>query len=261
MPDVRSNGSRRVLFVDDEAGIRATLPKILRKHSFDVTVASSVPEALKLIEEHQFDLLLCDLNINGTSDGYEVVRAIRRVNPNCATIVLTGYPGLESAVEGIHLQIDDYLIKPSDANSLIALLAKRLADREPKGKILSVSYDEVLLSTRHLLLEREGYEVTSVMGLEAAMEKCHQGDFDIFVLGHSIDPSEKRQMAEAFRRSCPAPIISLRRSAGDELVDGAEYHIDPDPETMLKLINRIVQLQSAAKQKAAPDPANAAAER
>jgi hypothetical protein len=69
-------------------------------------------------------------------------------------------------------------------------------------------------------------------------------------------------MAEAFRRSCPAPIVSLRRSAGDELVDGAEYHIDPDPETMLNLINKIAKARSAEKlQVSESDRANASAER
>jgi len=173
---------KRLLFVDDEPGIRATLPLILRKYGFEVTVASSVQEALGHIEKHDFDLLLCDLNIEAACDGYDVVRSMRRMNPECATIVLTAYPGIESAVEGIHLEIGDYLTKPSSADELIAVLANKLASRRPKARILSVSYDEVLLATRHLLLEHEGYQVISVMGLPAALEKCKEGGFDLFVL-------------------------------------------------------------------------------
>lgn len=239
---------KRVLFVDDEAAIRATLPGILRKYGFEVTTASTVPEALEQMEKDEFDLLLCDLNIHKDSDGYDVVRAMRDVNPDCATIILTGYPGMESAVEGIHLQLDDYVIKPSKADELVALLAHKLASRQPKARILSVSYDEVLLATRHLLLEHEGYEVISIMGLAATLEKCKEGKFDLFVLGHSIDYSEKCKMVEAFRATCPAPIISLRRSQGEQPVDGAEYHIDPDPESLLTLIAQITLARSAAKE-------------
>lgn len=143
-------------------------------------MASTVSEALEQIEKDEFDLLLCDFNIDRASDGYDVVSAMQRVNPRCATIVLTAYPGLESAVEGIHLEIDDYLIKPSRADELVTLLANKLASQQPTARILSVSYDEVLLATRHLLLEHEGYQVISAMGLAAALEKCKEGGFDLF---------------------------------------------------------------------------------
>ena len=133
---------KRVLFVDDEPSIRATLSVILRKYGFDVTVASSVPEALKEVEARPFDLLLCDLNINRAGDGFTVIRAIRQINPRCVTIVLTGFPDFESAVEGIHERVDDYIAKPISPDALVAVLGEKLAAREPKARILSVSFDE-----------------------------------------------------------------------------------------------------------------------
>lgn len=121
---------KRLLFVDDEAGIRATLPVILRRYGFIVTVAATVPEALDQIQSSEFDVLLSDLNIDREDDGYEVVRAIQKVNPGCVTIILTGNPGVESAVEGIHLSIDDYIIKPTNADALVALLANKLSSHQ-----------------------------------------------------------------------------------------------------------------------------------
>ncbi len=126
---------RRLLFVDDEPSIRATLPAILRRYGFSVTVSATVAAALHEIASHEFDLLLCDLNIEREGDGYEVVRAIREVNPACVVIVLTGYPGLESAVEGIHQRIDDYIVKPAKADTLVALLAEKLASRKTKSAV------------------------------------------------------------------------------------------------------------------------------
>ena len=90
--------SKRVLFVDDEPGIRKTLPVILRRYGFFVTVAATVVEALDAIKTKQFDLLLCDMNIDGESDGYVVIRALREVNPRCVVIVLTAFPSIETAV-------------------------------------------------------------------------------------------------------------------------------------------------------------------
>lgn len=123
---------KRVLFVDDEAGIRNTLPIILRRYGFTVTVAARVQEALDYIETQGFDLLLCDLNIEREGDGFTVIRALKKANPLCVSIILTGFPGLESAIDGIHEGVDEYIIKPTNADVLIAVLAEKLAARAAK---------------------------------------------------------------------------------------------------------------------------------
>ena len=67
-----------MLFVDDEPSIRLTLPVILRHEGSDVTVASSVPEGLDLIQREKFDILLADLNMSSAGDGFLLVSAMRR---------------------------------------------------------------------------------------------------------------------------------------------------------------------------------------
>jgi DNA-binding response OmpR family regulator len=117
---------KRLLFVDDEQAIRNTLPRILRRYGFVVTVVATVAEAIQQILLQEFDLLLCDLNIEREGDGYEVVRAIRKVNPQCVTLILTAFPSVETVVEGLHLRLEDYIIKPENPDELVALLAERL---------------------------------------------------------------------------------------------------------------------------------------
>jgi two-component system, NtrC family, response regulator HydG len=128
---------KRLLFVDDEQGIRVTLSAILRRYGFTVTLAATVAEAIDEIKAQEFDLLLCDLSIDRENDGLEVIRVMREVNPQCVTIVLTGYPNQESAEEAVSLGIDDYIAKPTNADMLVALLAEKLAERQrlaAKGK-------------------------------------------------------------------------------------------------------------------------------
>ncbi len=124
---------KRILFVDDEPSIRATLAVILRRYGFMVTVASTVAEAFEEIKKQEFDLLLSDLNIEAEHDGYTVIRAMRQANPNCINIVLTGYPDEESADEGLKLGIDDYIAKPANADALVAMLAEKLTARKKAG--------------------------------------------------------------------------------------------------------------------------------
>ena len=119
---------KKVLFVDDEASIRLTLPRILEEGGFDVRVASSVPEALVEINCARFDVLISDLNIGEEGDGFLVVSAMRHLQPDCVNFILTGYPAFETALQAIHNQVDDYLVKPIDVESLIHAITARLVE-------------------------------------------------------------------------------------------------------------------------------------
>ncbi len=121
----------RILFVDDEAGIRETLKLILRQHGFEVTTSSTVPDALEYINHQTFDVLLSDLNIGQPGDGFTVVSAMRRVQPEAATFILTGYPDFDTALQAIRSQVDDYLLKPTDVPTLIQTIQRRLKHRHP----------------------------------------------------------------------------------------------------------------------------------
>jgi ActR/RegA family two-component response regulator len=125
----------KILFVDDEPAIRTSLPAILRLHGFEVTAAGSVSQALQAIGTQSFDVLISDLNIGSPGDGFTVVSAMRRTQPDCVNIILTGYPAFESALEAIRSQVDDYLIKPCDAHTLVTAIEQRMNDPRPQHRI------------------------------------------------------------------------------------------------------------------------------
>jgi ActR/RegA family two-component response regulator len=108
-----------------------TLAPILEQHGFQVTTASTVPEALERLNHETFDVLLSDLNIGQPGDGFTVVSAMRRVQPQACTFILTGYPDFETALQAIRSQVDDYLMKPTDVPTLIHAIKSRLANRKP----------------------------------------------------------------------------------------------------------------------------------
>jgi len=116
----------KVLFVDDEPSIRLTLPVILEEAGFKVTAAATVREALGLITNRDFDVLISDLNIGSPGDGFTVVSAMRRTQPDAVTFILTGYPAFETALEAIRQQVDDYLVKPADVEQLVKSIKAKL---------------------------------------------------------------------------------------------------------------------------------------
>src|SRR5690349_12840004 len=121
----------RILFVDDESGIRETLKIILEQHGFEVATSATVFEALEQINHAKFDVLLSDLNIGQPGDGFTVVSAMRRVQPEAATFILTGYPDFETALQAIRSQVDDYLMKPADVPTLVNAIQRRVENRRP----------------------------------------------------------------------------------------------------------------------------------
>jgi len=124
----REAGERpRILFVDDEDNIRLTLPVLLEKHGFDVTPVASVAGALVQINAVSFDVLVADVNIHREGDGFLVITAMRRAQPNCKNFILTGYASLENAIRAIQNQVDDYFTKPADVEELVANIKARLA--------------------------------------------------------------------------------------------------------------------------------------
>jgi ActR/RegA family two-component response regulator len=119
----------QLLFVDDEEGIRKTLKLILEQYGFEVTTSATVRDALERINHATFEVLVSDLNIGQPGDGFTVVSAMRRVQPEAATFILTGYPDFDTALQAIRNQVDDYLLKPTDIPTLIQTITRRLQNR------------------------------------------------------------------------------------------------------------------------------------
>lgn len=132
----------RLLFVDDEPGIRTTLAAILEMHGFHVTSCATVQEALSAIQKNSYDVLLTDLNIGQPADGFTLVSAMRRTQPEAVNVIITGYPAFETALHAIRAQVDDYFVKPADPLELVQRIHDRLAlhDRRIPPPLKKLSY-------------------------------------------------------------------------------------------------------------------------
>ena len=162
--------SLRVLCVDDDPAIRLTMPLIFRAHGYDATSVGTVAEALAEIAAHPFDVLISDLNIGQQGDGFTVVSAMRRTHPECINFIVTGYPAIEDALRAISSQVDEVLIKPTNAMNMVAAVEQRLRERTPTGAIqtkrisnlLSDKEDEIC---RRIILEMKADPELAVLPL------------------------------------------------------------------------------------------------
>ena len=130
----------KILLVDDDAVLLATLASVLREEGFETTTAGTVPEALKYISSRSYDVLLSDLHMPGKGDGLTVVSAMRHANPKAVTMLLSAFPEMDAAAQAILMQADLVLVKPMNMPALIETIKQRLTIGAPESrKIESVA--------------------------------------------------------------------------------------------------------------------------
>jgi len=101
----------KILVVDDEKITLKNLEHILKKEGYDVTATDSGIQALKLIEEQQFDIVLTDIKMEKV-DGFEILKKCRSLYPDTEVIMITGYATVENAVEAMKQGAFYYISKP-----------------------------------------------------------------------------------------------------------------------------------------------------
>src|SRR5690242_546745 len=101
----------KILVVDDERNMRATLAMMLRGAGHDVEEAGDGDRGSELASQGGFDLVLTDLKMGGKS-GLEVLRRTRETQPLTEVIVMTAFGTIENAVEAMRLGAYDYIQKP-----------------------------------------------------------------------------------------------------------------------------------------------------
>src|SRR3989304_2889251 len=118
-----------ILLIDDEEMILDSLSAILFKDGYQVDCAKSGDEALEILRQKQYDLIITDIRMPGIN-GLEMVEHLKTFKPNQKILVITGYGSLETAVKAQHRGVSDYLIKPIDIKSLKNSIRRALRPAE-----------------------------------------------------------------------------------------------------------------------------------
>ena len=112
------NQTTKILVVDDEEVVRLSYLRALSGDSRKVETVKNGPEALHLMGQHAFDVVLLDQRMPGM-DGMSVLKTIKEKWPESEVIMITGYPAVESAKEAVTLGAYDYLAKPVGPDDVI----------------------------------------------------------------------------------------------------------------------------------------------
>lgn len=182
----------RILIIDDEEAMRDSSTQVLTKDGFQVETAENGKLGLQKVREQSFDIILLDLKMPGIR-GEEVLRQIRKIDPEMIVIIITGYASVGSAVETLKQGAYDYVPKPFTPEDL-RLVVKRALEKRALSLENIYLRDEV----------RRGLEEDHIIGqspclreVEALIKKVGPTDTTVLITGES--GTGKELVAKAIR--------------------------------------------------------------
>jgi DNA-binding response OmpR family regulator len=125
----------KTLLVDDDDGVRQVMTAVLERKGFEVIAVATVTEALRLIATEKFDVLITDLHMPNPGDGFTVISAMRHSQPNALTLLVSGYPDIQSAMSAILLEADEIMVKPFEVGRLAELVRERMIAHKPAARL------------------------------------------------------------------------------------------------------------------------------
>lgn len=167
----------RILLVDDEEGLRVTLAANLELEGFEVAEAANGAEALALLSQGAFDLLLTDIRMPGIN-GVDLFRKVRAEHPNLPVVLMTAY-ALEALVDDAMSEgVFTVMNKPFDVSGAVATLLR--AARKPT--VLVVDDQQVDAESTADALEAAGLRASVVFDGPSALTALKGGGFDVCVM-------------------------------------------------------------------------------
>lgn len=152
-----------ILIVEDEQKISRVLQLELEYENYETEIANNGKDALRLMQEKEWDLVLLDIMIPELS-GLEVLRRIRKMDDHTPIILLTARDEIHDKVSGLDLGANDYITKPFQIEELLARIRVHLrtpkeAKKEKKNK-LSIGELQVDLDSREVIRSEEVIDLT-----------------------------------------------------------------------------------------------------
>jgi two-component system, NtrC family, response regulator AlgB len=170
----------RVLIIDDEKNIRATLGLCLEQIACEVSAAASAESALSTLARQPFDLAFVDLRL-GDANGLDLIPRLLAESPNLMIVVMTAYATLDSAVEAIKRGASDYLPKPFQPAQIRHVVEQSIQRRDLKRQVTELE-SRLRESAPEIGLESDSPKVRAVLEIAA---RAAASDIPVLLRGES----------------------------------------------------------------------------
>ena len=196
----------RILIVDDEMIVRSSLKSWLEEDGYPIDTAASAEDALKMMQDHQYAILLLDIKMPGM-DGIELLRRVKQVNPEVEVVMITAYATIESAVEAMKIGAFDYITKPFEPDEVGLIIKKIITHRNLLAENVRLK-ESLVASVRHGELIGESKAIRDIL---KTVEDVAPSEAPVLITGESGTGKELVARAIHFqskRRYMPLVVVS-----------------------------------------------------
>jgi two-component system response regulator RegA len=137
-----SEGPTDFLIVDDDPTLAGMLERVLQRRGFSTESASDSAQALQLVNSQIFTKAIVDLKL-GSDSGLQLIRELKRRQPDIAIVMLTGYSSISTAVEAVKLGAVNYLCKPAEADEILAAFGEPSSQIKAEPTYMPISVDRL----------------------------------------------------------------------------------------------------------------------
>ncbi len=115
----------RILIIDDDDALRKSFHKLLTEEGYDIESAASGEAGLKCLSRVMPDLVIADMRLPGMN-GFEIFKAVHKIEPRLPVIIMTAYGSTETAIEATKMGAFDYILKPFEIPDMLSVIAQAL---------------------------------------------------------------------------------------------------------------------------------------
>lgn len=164
----------RILFVEDSKALQKQVSKFLEKLFMEVYVASDGEEGLEFYERYQPDLILTDLTMPKMT-GHEMIRAIKKIDPDVEVIILSAHSDTETLMKSLHIGVSDFIPKPANASKMIGVFLKVLSNMKRKEVTVAKEEIEILVEDTPSNEDEEVLEFIFENGMQVDIINHYRG--------------------------------------------------------------------------------------
>jgi len=200
----------RILVADDEESMRWVLSKALRKKGFTVDLAKDGDEALKLIQETNYDMAIFDIKMPGIS-GLDLLDRVRELKSDVLMVIMTAEASMKNAVEAMKRGAYDYITKPFDLDVIDAIVEKVNRAREMTSQVMLLKEE---LKDRYQLEKNIIGNSPAMRDIYKIIGKVAPSDVTVLIQGESGTGKELIARAIHFNsKRLGKPFIALNCAA------------------------------------------------
>jgi len=137
---------KRVLIIDDDTDICLLLKKFLSKNGFEADHTTNGAEAVQMLKDQPYHLVLCDYRLPDT-DGLEMLQRIKIIRPDAAIIIITGYSDIRVAVKTLKMGAYDYVTKPLYPDEILVTINEAIKAKSHQNEAPAVDAKKTKKST------------------------------------------------------------------------------------------------------------------